>query len=59
MQAVGNEIMEKFPEKVVIYLPANKLVDEIINAITKHTVPQLKKKFDQVDVLLIDDIQFL
>lgn len=59
MQAVGNEIMEKYPDKVVIYLPANKLIDEIVRAITGHTMPQLKKKFEQVDVLLIDDIQFL
>jgi len=59
MQAVWNEIMEKFPDKVVIYLPANKLVDEIVNAIRKNAMPQLKSKFDKVDVLLVDDIQFL
>jgi chromosomal replication initiation ATPase DnaA len=51
--------MEKFPDKVVIYLPANKLVDEIVNAIRKNAMPQLKSKFDKVDVLLVDDIQFL
>jgi chromosomal replication initiation ATPase DnaA len=33
MQAVGNEIMERFPDKVVIYLPATKLLDEIVSAI--------------------------
>ena len=59
MQAVGNEIMERFPDKVVIYLPATKLLDEIVSAINWHTMPQLKKKFEQVDVLLVDDIQFL
>ena len=59
MQAVGNEIMEKFPDKVVIYLPTSKLIDEIVQAIRSNKMTELNRKFDQVDVLLIDDIQFL
>ena len=59
MQAVGNEIMQNFPEKVVIYLPATKLVEEIIQALRMNKMANLMKKFDEVDVLLIDDIQFL
>ena len=59
MQAVGNEIMQNFPEKVVIYLPATKLVEEIVQALRMNKMATLMKKFDEVDVLLIDDIQFL
>ncbi len=59
MQAVGNEIMQNFPEKVVIYLPATKLVEEIVQALRMNKMANLMKKFDEVDVLLIDDIQFL
>lgn len=59
MQAVGNEIMERFPDKVVIYLPTNKLIDEIVQAIKSNKMTELKRKFDQVDALLVDDIQFL
>lgn len=59
MQAVGNEIMQNFPEKVVIYLPATKLVEEIVQALRMNKMSNLMKKFDEVDVLLIDDIQFL
>lgn len=59
MQAVGNEIMQNFPDKVVIYLPATKLVEEIVQALRANKMPNLMKKFDEVDVLLIDDIQFL
>ena len=59
MQAVGNEIMQNFPEKVVIYLPATKLVEEIVQALRMNKMVNLMKKFDEVDVLLIDDIQFL
>lgn len=59
MQAVWNEIMENFPEKVVIYLPATKLIDEVIQALRYGKMPALNKKFEAVDVLLVDDIQFL
>lgn len=59
MQAVGNEIMEKFPEKVVIYLPSTKLVEEIIQALRNNKMSAFQKKFENVDVLLVDDIQFL
>ena len=59
MQAIWNDIMENFPDKVVIYLPATKLIDELIQALRANKLPTLQKKFDQVDVLLVDDIQFL
>ncbi|MEI7919981.1 MAG: DnaA/Hda family protein [bacterium] len=59
MQAIGNDIMARFPEKVVVYLPASKLIDEIVTAIKSNKLTNVLKKFDDVDVLLIDDIQFL
>ena len=59
MQAIWNEIILNHPDKVVIYLPATKLIDEIISAIQKKNLNSLMRKFDDVDVLLIDDIQFL
>ena len=59
MQAIGNDIMAKFPDKVVVYLPVTKLIDEIITAIKSNKLSNVLKKFDDVDVLLIDDVQFL
>ena len=59
MQAIGNEIISNNPDKVIIYLPATKLIDEIILAIQKKNLSSLMRKFDDVDALLIDDIQFL
>jgi chromosomal replication initiator protein len=59
MQAIGNEIMQTDPKKVVIYLPATKLVEEIVQALRQNKMSNLMRKFDEVDVLLIDDIQFL
>lgn len=59
MQAIGNDIMTKFPDKVVVYLPVTKLIDEIVTAIKSNKLSNVLKKFDDVDVLLIDDVQFL
>ena len=59
MQAIWNEIISNHPDKVIIYLPATKLIDEIISAIQKKNLNSLMRKFDDVDALLIDDIQFL
>lgn len=59
MQAIWNEINSNNPDKVIIYLPATKLIDEIILAIKKQNLNWLMRKFDDVDALLIDDIQFL
>ncbi len=59
MQAIWNEINSNYPDKVIIYLPATKLIDEIILAIQKKNLSSLMRKFDDVDALLIDDIQFL
>lgn len=59
MQAIGNEIMQRYPDKVVVYFPATKLIDEIISATRTNKLPNLYKKFEGVDVLMIDDIQFL
>lgn len=59
MQAIWNEIISNNPKKVVIYLPSSKLVDEIVNATMHQKLADLMKKFDNIDALLIDDIQFL
>jgi chromosomal replication initiator protein len=59
MQSVGNAIIQTDPTKVVLYLPVGKLIDEIVSAIKTNKLQNLIKKFDDVDVLIIDDIQFL
>lgn len=59
MQAVGNEIMQNFPDKVVIYLPATKLIEEIVKALRSNKMEAFHKKIANIDVLLIDDVQFL
>ena len=59
MQAIWNEIIQNNPDKVIIYLPATKLVDEIVWSLQHNKMSTLMRKFEDVDALLIDDIQFL
>ena len=58
MQAIWNEIIQNNPDKVIIYLPATKLVDEIVGALQHNKMSTLMRKFDDVDALLIDDTIF-
>jgi len=59
MQAIGNHIIQNQPQKTVVYLPTSKLIDEIVLGIRKNKLGALMSKLDQVDVLLLDDIQFI
>lgn len=59
VQAIGNKIKENHPEKKVKYIPAEKLISTIVNAIRGQSVEELKKNLRDIDVLIIDDIQFL
>lgn len=59
MQAIGNKIMADDNDKVVVYLPTSKLIDEIVDALRKNKLNTLLSKFNDIDVLLLDDVQFL
>ncbi len=59
MQAIWNKIMKDDPEKNVIYLPTSKLIDEIVESLRKNKLNTVLSKFNDIDVLLLDDVQFL
>lgn len=59
MQAIGNEIQKFSPNKRVAYLSAEQFVNIFIDAIKKNARLSFQSTFRNVDVLLIDDIQFL
>ena len=59
MQAIGNEIVKKNKDKKVIYATCEKFVNEFIQAISTGRINKFKNSYRNVDVLLIDDIQFL
>lgn len=59
MQAIGNELMQRSPEKTIVYFPATKFIDEIVFSLKKNQLDSYMQKLSAVDVLMLDDVQFL
>ena len=59
LQGIADKILKDNPDKKIIYLPAEKMVTELIEGIKNKTVEEVKTKYAQKDVLIVDDIQFL
>ena len=59
IQAVGNEVLKRFTKKKVLYIPSERFINEFIASISSHQTNGFKNKYRSVDVLIIDDIQFL
>lgn len=58
-QAIGNDILERFPNKTVLYVSSEKFTNQIIQAIKNNAVNDFVNFYQVVDVLIVDDIQFL
>ena len=58
MQAIGNDIYQRFPDKKVVYVTAENFTNEFISALGQKKTAAFKNKYRSVDVLLIDDIHF-
>lgn len=59
LHAIGNVIQENNKKALVLYQTADRFVSEFINAIRFDKIDRFQKKYQLVDVLLIDDIQFI
>ncbi|WP_018923293.1 chromosomal replication initiator protein DnaA [Salsuginibacillus kocurii] len=59
MHAIGHYVISHNPEARVVYLSSEKFTNEFINAIRDNRAVNFRNKYRNVDVLLIDDIQFL
>lgn len=59
IQAIGNEIIATNPGKRVLYVPTETFVNEFIDYIRFKKNRDFSKKYREVDVLIIDDIQFI
>lgn len=57
-QAIGNEVVTRFPDKSVLFVSAENFTNQIINAIRNNAIGDVTNFYQQVDVLIIDDIQF-
>ncbi|MEK9969738.1 MAG: DnaA/Hda family protein, partial [Ferrovibrio sp.] len=59
MHAIGWHIRQRFPERRVVYLSAEKFMYQFIRALRFKDTMAFKEQFRSVDVLMIDDIQFI
>jgi chromosomal replication initiator protein len=59
IQAIGNQIVNNFPEKKVIYLSSDIFTVEFVESIQSNKVNEFSNFYRSMDVLIIDDIQFL
>ncbi|MBM7693577.1 chromosomal replication initiator protein [Peribacillus deserti] len=59
MHAIGHYVLEHNPAAKVLYLSSEKFTNEFINSIRDNKAVDFRNKYRSVDVLLIDDIQFL
>lgn len=59
MHACGNAIKERNPHLRLCYLSSEKFMNELINAIRYDKTPGFRERYRSVDVLLIDDVQFM
>ncbi|TES95591.1 chromosomal replication initiator protein DnaA [Patescibacteria group bacterium] len=59
LQAIGNQIKKTNLNKKVVYTTSEKFMNEMISAIRGRSMNKFKDRYRKVDVLIIDDIQFL
>src|SRR5271167_3003881 len=59
MQAVGHEIKKRQPEKSICYVSSERFTNDMINSLRYDKMTSFRDKFRGVDVLLVDEIQFL
>src|ERR1035438_2801559 len=59
MQAIGHEIKKRNPQMAICYVSSEKFTNEMINALRNNKMTSFRDKYRNMDVLLVDDIQFL
>ena len=59
MHAIGNQILMDNPDMRVLYVTSEQFTNQLINALKDQTTEKFRNKYRNIDVLLIDDIQFI
>lgn len=59
IQAIGNEVLKANPSLKVRYVPSEKYMGEIVEALKNQEFNKLKEKYRTIDLLIMDDIQFI
>ncbi len=59
MHAIGNKMIRNDPRKKILYVSSEQFTNDMINAIKNSTTQEFRDKYRTLDLLLIDDIQFI
>jgi chromosomal replication initiator protein len=59
MQSIGHEFRAHFPQLKITYLSAERFTNEMISSIARRQQHEFRERYRLVDVLLLDDVQFL
>jgi len=59
LQAIGNKLKQEKKRLKILYASSEKFTDDLVNAIRNQKMTEFKKSFRNLDILLIDDVQFI
>jgi chromosomal replication initiator protein len=59
VNAIGHEVIDRNPEARVVYLSSESFMNELIAALRRDRMDEFKNRFRRIDVLIVDDVQFL
>ena len=59
MQAIGHHVMQRDPSKSVCYITSETFLNEYINALSNKDMESFRKRYRNIDLLLLDDVQFI
>ena len=59
VNAIGHQILDRDPDRRVVYLSSESFMNELINALRRDRMDEFKSRFRRIDVLIVDDVQFL
>lgn len=59
LEAIGNEVIRNFPERKIRYISTERFISEMVTSIRNQAMEVFKSKFRSIDVLIVDDVQFL
>lgn len=59
VHAIGNEVLNRFPDKTVLYVTSDSFTNQFIQSLKNNAVNDFVNFYQLIDVLMVDDIQFL
>ncbi len=59
MNAIGNRVLETRHDMSILYIPTEQFITEVVSALRHDKMTELKEKYRNLDLLLLDDIQFI